>query len=303
MRLEMSQSRRIAPRQSTQAFTLVELLVVIGIIAVLISLLLPALNRAREQAATVQCLSNIKQIVAGCIMYSNENKGIIIPMDCRDNAKSTSGAEVSGDWWATILVAFNYVSYPVGANVNTPSIFRCPSGMNEIYGSLNIPGNVPSSRTDQQGAMGFDMGSTYLMPGRHVYCWYGLNATTGYSSTVTANDHTIPIHREEPDGWTTPVWTKISSLHHSADLVFMYDGIFCHHASVNANRINARHERMTKTNLGFFDGHAETYNTAKLPGGIGDANNDQFNPGGATQTFDIKNLDAHYPYPHWRINQ
>jgi prepilin-type N-terminal cleavage/methylation domain-containing protein len=59
------------------AFTLVELLVVIGIIAVLISILLPALSKAREQANRAQCLSNQKQIVAAILMYAGENKGTL----------------------------------------------------------------------------------------------------------------------------------------------------------------------------------------------------------------------------------
>jgi prepilin-type N-terminal cleavage/methylation domain-containing protein len=71
----VSNCRTLTATHRQSAFTLVELLVVIGIIAVLIGILFPALRRARESAQRVQCLSNMRQIAGAIIAFANDHNG------------------------------------------------------------------------------------------------------------------------------------------------------------------------------------------------------------------------------------
>ena len=139
--------------------------------------------------------------------------------------------------------------------------------------------------------MGQQCKSSVLDPGRYVYTWYGINGSSG-------GEAYIPCRRFPPDGKTTGPLTKITDIHKQSELVFMFDGIGINFQGVNANRVNARHNKQSITNILFFDSHAESFYTKSLPGGDGDANQ----PGGAATTFGLANL-ANYPFPLWRMDQ
>jgi len=113
-------------RKKPAAFTLVELLVVIGIIAILISLLLPALNRAREAANSTKCKAQLRSIGQSVQIYVNSNKQFLAPMKnegwwTANNDLNTSqliDPNDPGAYWGVMYAVTNKM---------TRDIFSCPT--------------------------------------------------------------------------------------------------------------------------------------------------------------------------------
>ena len=103
-----------------QAFTLVKLLVVVGIIAVLMAILLPSLARARAQANAVNCTSNLRQLHHYAHLYSPENNGYVLPCNMMRSRWE------AGDWYG--ILARLYFK----ANLSGPGTPPYLSGANAI---------------------------------------------------------------------------------------------------------------------------------------------------------------------------
>ena len=106
------QSHVCSPIRCAKGFTLVELLVVIGIIALLISILLPALSNARAVAKRVVCASNQRQIYVSATMYANDNHGYLPSCNA---VQRSHGAD-----YLTAYGAYSYEFPPASA----PSLLR-----------------------------------------------------------------------------------------------------------------------------------------------------------------------------------
>jgi prepilin-type processing-associated H-X9-DG protein len=276
-------------RRRLAAFTLVELLVVIGIIAVLVAILLPALSSARRAASQVQCASNMKQLSLGLIMYIQQNKGKFPPTAVNAGNPGTP----QGWWWANELVKQKYVNAPDTVNddgkrdFSGPSPFRCPEGLIDLQsGGGDFPTHLLNnhwreySDDDQAPPAGTRFG---------IPSWYQLNSAnlsngsrlrTGSSSTPF-----IYFNTGSPNDFSDPDRARhLGLIRKSAEMVMMIEAAeanFNHPGTTFAQslpdnkvpRIGARHGKKhgvtaagtmihAWTNIAFFDGHVSSFPTS-----------------------------------------
>jgi len=221
-------------------FTLIELLVVIAIIAILASMLLPALNKAREKAKSLTCVNNQKQLGMGVMLYADDNNGYEPSLYCKYTG------ETSSKTWIVRLLEGGYI----GKKDNAASYMQKPRGSVMVcptFAPFNYGADYDSTKS--YGLLTKrKIGNSYLdAPYPAGSNWmvgaFRISAIPSPSEVVVFGDS-----------------VKLSSGIPDSQCYYIYN----YSTSTSARLLHARHSN-NSANIFFADGHAVSVLSAKIP--------------------------------------
>ncbi len=256
-------------KRTRSAFTLIELLVVIAIIALILSILLPSLSRAKETAKRMKCQSNLKQIMTAQVMYMEDNGRVVPWINPHPQATWASqfvwggfkppvitdlfGTNIDLARWRVEERPLAKYLVPGSVGDDRPKIYICPGDRTPGWGIIGQQTQVDPDSTQSSWEVA---GTSYAVN------WYWLNYYTSSWTRSRLAQYEKEMLPQLVGGDASEFTVYYESYMHNLMASADHNG--------GGFQVMGWHRRYSQHVLGFLDGHAENkFLDTRYPYGVG----------------------------------